>query len=157
MFFCRKSFLRQFCLFNKVSCNPIGPIKIMYGFLLRILRKYLFQLPWFFEPSNMATGASMQAAVVALRKHKPASIVVAVPVAAPETCEEMTKIVDVIICPLRPINFYAVGLWYEYFSQVSDGDDISLLKCKLKRVTPTFHFSKRENLLNFRLIIFSMP
>ena len=77
---------------------------------------------------GMATGASMQAAVVALRKHKPASIVVAVPVAARETCEEMAKIVDVIICPLRPISFYAVGLWYEYFSQVSDEDVIALLE-----------------------------
>ena len=77
---------------------------------------------------GIATGASMQAAVAALRKYKPASIIIAVPVAARETCEEMAKIVDRIICPLKPINFYAVGLWYENFSQVSDGEVIALLE-----------------------------
>lgn len=83
---------------------------------------------------GIATGASMHAAVAALGKHKPASIIIAVPVAARETCEEIAKIVDRIICPLRPINFYAVGLWYENFSQVSDSEVIALLeKSKLIR------------------------
>lgn len=77
---------------------------------------------------GIATGASMQAAVASLRKHKPRSIIIAVPVAARETCEEMTKIVDRVICPLQPLNFYAVGLWYENFPQVSDNEVIELLK-----------------------------
>lgn len=77
---------------------------------------------------GIATGASMQAAVLALGKHKPASIIIAVPVAARETYEEMVKIVDKIICPLRPMNFYAVGLWYENFPQVSDNEVIALLE-----------------------------
>lgn len=77
---------------------------------------------------GIATGATMFAAIKALRKHKPASIVIAVPVAARETCEEMNSLVDKIICPLQPINFYAVGLWYENFSQTSDQEVIELLE-----------------------------
>jgi len=77
---------------------------------------------------GMATGASMQAAVAALRKHEPASIIIAIPVAAPQTCEEIAKLVDRIVCPMKPINFYAVGLWYESFSQVSDDEVIALLE-----------------------------
>lgn len=77
---------------------------------------------------GIATGATMQAAVASLRKHTPASIIIAVPVAARETCVEMAKIVDQVICPLQPINFYAVGMWYEHFSQVSDKEVIELLE-----------------------------
>ncbi len=75
---------------------------------------------------GIATGSTMRAAVTALRKHKPASIIIAVPVAAQETYEEMAKLADKIICPLKPINFFAVGLWYESFSQVSDSEVIEL-------------------------------
>lgn len=77
---------------------------------------------------GIATGSTMQAAVQALRKHKPNSIIIAVPVAALATCEEMAKLVDKIICPLKPINFHAVGLWYENFSQTSDSEVIELLE-----------------------------
>lgn len=69
---------------------------------------------------GIATGATMQAAISALRKHNPASIIVAVPVAAHETCQSMVSLVDQLICPLQPINFVAVGLWYENFSQTTD-------------------------------------
>lgn len=77
---------------------------------------------------GIATGATMQAAVASLRKHIPASIIIAVPVAARETCVEMAKIVDHVVCPSQPINFYAVGMWYENFSQVSDKEVIELLE-----------------------------
>jgi putative phosphoribosyl transferase len=77
---------------------------------------------------GIATGSTMLAAVKALHKHKPASIIIAVPVAARSTCEELETLVDKIVCPLRPINFYAVGLWYEQFSQTSDDEVIELLK-----------------------------
>lgn len=76
---------------------------------------------------GIATGASMQVAIASLRKHHPAAIVVAVPVAASETCEKMEKIADRIVCPLRPINFYAVGVWYGHFPQVSDEEVLHLL------------------------------
>lgn len=77
---------------------------------------------------GIATGSTMFAAVKALRKYKPASIIIAVPVAARETCEEMTQLVEKVICPLQPINFYAVGLWYENFIQTSDNEVIELLE-----------------------------
>ena len=77
---------------------------------------------------GIATGSTMLAAVKALRKHHPASIIIAVPVAAYSTCEEIKPLVDKMICPLKPINFYAVGMWYEHFPQTSDSEVIELLK-----------------------------
>lgn len=77
---------------------------------------------------GIATGASMQAAIAALRTHNPACIVVAVPVSAAETCEAMSNLADRVICPLQPIDFQAVGCWYDNFSQVSDDEVIKLLK-----------------------------
>lgn len=77
---------------------------------------------------GIATGATMRAAIEALRKHKPTSIVIAIPVAALSTCDEMAPLVDKIVCPLKPIDFYAVGLWYEHFPQTSDEEVIELLE-----------------------------
>lgn len=78
---------------------------------------------------GIATGATMRAAIKALRQQNPASIIVAVPVAAYSTCEEMTGLVDKIVCPLRPQHFYAVGAWYDNFLQTSD-DEVSTLLTK---------------------------
>lgn len=69
---------------------------------------------------GLATGASMRAAIAALHKQKPDKIVVAVPIAAPQTCEEIKSLVDEIICAETPSPFYSVGLWYEKFPQTSD-------------------------------------
>jgi putative phosphoribosyl transferase len=69
---------------------------------------------------GLATGATMHAAVLALRQESPAYIVVAVPVAASETCDEFRGIVDHIVCAETPSPFYAVGLWYEDFAQTTD-------------------------------------
>ncbi len=69
---------------------------------------------------GIATGATVRAAIKALRAQNPAEIVLAVPVAARSTYEEIAKEVDVFICPLKPLHFYAVGLWYEDFSQTTD-------------------------------------
>ncbi len=76
---------------------------------------------------GIATGATMQVAISALRKHHPARIIVAIPVAAKESCELLTPLVDKLVCPLRPVEFYAVGLWYEDFSQTTDEEVIKLL------------------------------
>lgn len=76
---------------------------------------------------GIATGSTMLAAIQALRKHKPESIVVAVPVSPQSTYKGMKALVDKIICPLTPINFYSVGLWYENFTQTSDDEVIELL------------------------------
>lgn len=69
---------------------------------------------------GLATGATMRAAVLALRQEFPARIIVAVPVAAAETCDEFRSVVDDIICAETPSPFYAVGLWYENFAQTTD-------------------------------------
>jgi predicted phosphoribosyltransferase len=77
---------------------------------------------------GLATGSTMRAAVAALRQRQPARIVVAVPVAAPATCEEMGELVDDIVCARTPEPFRAVGLWYEDFSQTSDEEVRELLR-----------------------------
>jgi predicted phosphoribosyltransferase len=69
---------------------------------------------------GLATGSTMHAAVAALRKLRPARIVVAVPTAAPSTCDEFKAEVDEIICAETPQPFYAVGAWYEDFTQITD-------------------------------------
>ena len=76
---------------------------------------------------GLATGATMHVAVLALREKFPARIVVAVPVAAAETCDEFRTIVDDILCAETPAPFYAVGLWYEDFSQTTDEEVHDLL------------------------------
>jgi putative phosphoribosyl transferase len=69
---------------------------------------------------GLATGASMKAAIQALRLQEPRRIVVAVPVAAKEACEEFSTIADEIVCTYTPAPFRAIGLWYEDFSQTTD-------------------------------------
>ncbi|MGZ8238636.1 MAG: phosphoribosyltransferase [Methylobacter sp.] len=84
---------------------------------------------------GLATGSTMRAAVSALRRQNPAALVVAVPVAAPETCEEFKREVDEIICAYTPEPFYAVGLWYEDFSQTGD-DEVRDLLARAAQATP---------------------
>lgn len=69
---------------------------------------------------GLATGATMRAAVQALRVQAPAKIVIAVPVAAYSTYRQFRTEVDEIICAQTPEIFYGVGWWYEDFSQTSD-------------------------------------
>jgi putative phosphoribosyl transferase len=76
---------------------------------------------------GLATGSTMLAAVQALRKLGPARIVVAVPVASPDTCELLKSEVDEIVCAATPEPFYAVGLWYQDFSQTTDEEVRELL------------------------------
>jgi predicted phosphoribosyltransferase len=76
---------------------------------------------------GLATGASMHAAVRALRLQGPRRVVVAVPIAAPETCEAFRAEVDEIVCARTPDPFFAVGLWYEDFSRTSDEEVRDLL------------------------------
>ena len=76
---------------------------------------------------GLATGSTMRAAIAALRQHRPARIVVAVPAAAPQTCSEIADEVDEIICAATPEPFYAVGQWYQEFSQTTDEEVRELL------------------------------
>ncbi|TMD52185.1 MAG: phosphoribosyltransferase [Chloroflexi bacterium] len=76
---------------------------------------------------GLATGSTMRAAAEALRQQHPARLVVAVPVAAPSTCEEFRAEVDEIVCAQTPEPFFGVGYWYEDFSQTSDEEVHDLL------------------------------
>src|SRR5580704_10022853 len=76
---------------------------------------------------GLATGATMYAAIEALRQQNPARIVVAVPTASPETCEEMKTKADEVICAITPEPFQAVGRWYQDFSQTTDEEVEALL------------------------------
>jgi putative phosphoribosyl transferase len=76
---------------------------------------------------GLATGATMRAAALALRELNPAKIVVAVPVAAEETCRQFEDVVDHVVCAVTPRPFYAVGQWYEDFDQTTDEDVRDLL------------------------------
>jgi predicted phosphoribosyltransferase len=69
---------------------------------------------------GLATGATMHAAIEALRQQNPARILVVVPTASPEACEEMKEKADFVICAITPEPFYAVGRWYQDFSQTAD-------------------------------------
>lgn len=79
---------------------------------------------------GMATGTTMLAAVTALKTRQPDRIVIAVPVAAAEACTEFEQMGPPIqlVCLLAPTNFWAVGLWYEYFPQTTDEEVRSLLE-----------------------------
>jgi len=76
---------------------------------------------------GLATGASMRAAVKALRRLGPERIVVAVPTAARRTCEDFRPDVDDIVCAMTPEPFLAVGMWYQDFSETTDDDVRALL------------------------------
>ena len=77
---------------------------------------------------GIATGATMQAAVAAIKLRQPSRIIIAVPTAAPSTCDEFAVEVDELVCVIRPEPFIAVGYWYRQFSQTSDEDVRSLLE-----------------------------
>jgi putative phosphoribosyl transferase len=77
---------------------------------------------------GIATGASTRAAIIALRQLKPASIALAVPIAPPATCMRLRREVDDLICLDTPETFYAIGEFYEDFSQVSDEQVTALLQ-----------------------------
>jgi len=77
---------------------------------------------------GLATGSTMHAAVQALRQRAPERIVIAVPISSPDTCEELGREVDEIICAVTPEPLYAVGIWYADFTQTSDDEVQHLLR-----------------------------
>ena len=85
---------------------------------------------------GLATGASMEAAVIALRAQRPARIVVAAPVGAPDTCDRLRRIADEVVCLVTPQPFQAVGLWYDDFTQTTDDDVRDLLAAAGRTVAP---------------------
>jgi len=91
---------------------------------------------------GLATGSTMRAAAAALRQQDPARIVVAVPVSAPQTCNEYRMGVDEIVCAITPEPFYGVGQWYRDFSQTTDGEVSDLLE--KARLTHAHQMENRE-------------
>jgi putative phosphoribosyl transferase len=81
---------------------------------------------------GLATGATMRAAIEGLRGRGPRAIVVAVPIAAPETCFELGALADQVVCAATRDPFTAVGVWYEDFEQTSD-DEVSALLAVARR------------------------
>ena len=77
---------------------------------------------------GLATGSTIRAAAQALRQQGPAKIVVAVPVSAPQTCNEYEIGVDEIVCAVTPEPFLGVGRWYDDFSQTTDEEVHGLLE-----------------------------
>lgn len=76
---------------------------------------------------GLATGATMRAAVAAVRAVHPRSVVVAVPVGAAETCDALRALADEVVCPRQPEDLRAVGWWYDDFTQTSDAEVRELL------------------------------
>lgn len=76
---------------------------------------------------GLATGSTMRAAVAAVRRLGPARVVVAVPVGAADTCDLLGEEADEAVCAREPEPFYAVGVWYENFSQTTDEEVRDLL------------------------------
>jgi predicted phosphoribosyltransferase len=76
---------------------------------------------------GLATGASMRAALIAVRELHPRRVVLAVPVAAPEALESLAPLVDEQVCVVRPERMAAVGAWYKDFSQTTDAEVARIL------------------------------
>jgi len=86
---------------------------------------------------GLATGSTMRAGVAALRRLGPAAVVVAVPVGAPETCAGFRGEADEVVCAEEPDPFYAVGSWYEDFSQTTDDEVRDLIAKATPEATGT--------------------
>jgi predicted phosphoribosyltransferase len=84
---------------------------------------------------GLATGSTMRAAVAALRQRRARKVVVAVPIAAPTTCEELGYEADDVVCAETPEPFVAVGLWYADFEQTTD-DEVRALLAAASRNQP---------------------
>ena len=76
---------------------------------------------------GLATGATMRAAVRALKQQHPARIIIAVPTASPDACEALKTEADEVVCVITPEPFFAVGYWYDNFAQTTDAEVRDLL------------------------------
>jgi predicted phosphoribosyltransferase len=81
---------------------------------------------------GLATGATMRAAAAALRRQQPARLIVAVPVGAPSTCDELREEADEVVCAVTPEPFLAVSFWYDDFSPTTDREVRDLLERSMR-------------------------
>ena len=77
---------------------------------------------------GLATGATMWAALMAVREQRPVRLVLAVPVAPPDALAALAPLVDEEVCPVQPPRMQAVGAWYQDFSQITDEEVSDLLR-----------------------------
>lgn len=77
---------------------------------------------------GLATGATMRAAIAVVKQQHPAKVIVAVPLAPPDTCDALREEVDQVVCLVMPEPFYSLGTWYDHFDQLSDLDVRTLLE-----------------------------
>jgi len=87
---------------------------------------------------GIATGATVKAAILSLRKQKPKSIIIAIPVAPPDTIDSLKEQADKVICLETPDIFYAIGQFYQDFAQTTDDEVINLLRKSNKQVKTDF-------------------
>jgi len=85
---------------------------------------------------GLATGASMRVAVRAIYEREPSHVMVAVPVAPPDTCAMLEREADEVVCALMPPFFTSVGSWYEDFSQTTD-EEVRLLLKRAHNIVPS--------------------
>jgi len=76
---------------------------------------------------GVATGATLEASLRLVKRAEPKQVIAAIPVGPPDTIRRLASIVDVVVCPLQPATFFAVGAWYDDFGQVSERQVIELL------------------------------
>ena len=103
-----------------LGVDEAGVRRVIESELAELQRREAEQATVILVDDGLATGSTMKAAALAVRQLNPARVVVAVPVAAKETCEEFEDVVDETVCAVTPRPFHAVGLWYDDFSQTSD-------------------------------------
>lgn len=77
---------------------------------------------------GIATGGTMRAAIRAVKKRRPAHLIVAAPVAAPDVIAALRREVDDVVCLHQPVALHAIGLWYEDFRQVQDEEVVRILE-----------------------------
>jgi predicted phosphoribosyltransferase len=77
---------------------------------------------------GVATGATLEASLRLVTRGNPSQVIAAVPVGPPDTIRRLASIVDVVVCPMQPASFFAVGAWYQDFGQVSERTVIELLE-----------------------------
>lgn len=83
---------------------------------------------------GVATGSTLKAAIMSIRKNGPRTIIVAVPVGPPHTVQELSRLADRVVCLRMPEPFYAIGEFYDDFEQTQDEEVIKLLKMNKKRI-----------------------
>ena len=98
---------------------------------------------------GVATGSSMEAAVLALRAMQPRAIVVAVPVAPPEAIEMLAGSADQVVCASQPQPFGSVGQWYEEFPQLSDAQVVEILARHEVESCPAGHERRSRSATRF--------